>query len=172
MTPKTRTQLAHAATVLVSFVLVLAAGMFIVNPPHRGFQLSSLLAGASRPQPGDASSPLTPRCLPPESFDGPGLPPDEFLPTDRAGCDNIVVEVAADGTLSIYGEQIPLERFQALLGARSTEPLPTRITIRPHDDCVFRHIGPVIALCEENGIAHSTEASMRRPLPGIIRPGL
>ena len=69
--------------------------------------------------------------------------------------DRILVEVKPDGQLQVLGEQMEMDAFRTLLDDQLREHLPTVVTIVPDDDCLFRHVGPVITVCEQAGVPHS-----------------
>ena len=79
--------------------------------------------------------------------------------------DKIVVEVKKDGTLRVLGEQMKMDAFRSLLGYQRDEHLPTVVTIRPDEDCVYSHIGRVILVCDDFGIPHQmvTTSSVEAP---------
>ena len=86
-------------------------------------------------------------------------PPPEVLSGDDSEWDrydNIVVEVEKDGTLRVLGEQMAMDAFKTLLGEQLREQLQTVVTIYPDDNCPFRHVGPVISVCEQAGVRHQT----------------
>ena len=90
----------------------------------------------------------------------PPLPIDQMARLSRgsrfARYDNIVVEVKPDGTLRVLGDQMGMDAFKSLLSEQLREQLQTVVTIRPDGNCLFRHVGPVMAVCEEVGIPHQT----------------
>lgn len=71
--------------------------------------------------------------------------------------DNIVVEVRPDGSLRVLGEPMGVEAFKTLLDAQLHEQLRTMVTIRPDNECLFRHVGSVIKACQEVGVPHQME---------------
>ncbi len=98
--------------------------------------------------------------LPP--LDGQLVPPP--LDSQMARYDNIVVEVKQDGTLRVLGEQMAVGSFKLLLDDQLREQLQTVVTIRADDNCLFRHVGPVISVCDEVGVPHLM-GSTRAPAP-------
>ena len=73
--------------------------------------------------------------------------------------DNIVVEVKPDGTLWVLGEPMGMEAFRSLLGDQIQDALRTYVTIRPDENCTYRHIGRIISACQEVGIPHQMVAT-------------
>lgn len=68
--------------------------------------------------------------------------------------DNIVVEVKSDGTLRVLGEPMEMDKLRDLLGDQVHDQLKTFVTIRPDENCKFRHVGRVISVCDEVGVPH------------------
>ena len=101
----------------------------------------------------------------------PPPPTDQLAGLSRgtrfARYDNIVVEVKQDGTLRVLGERMGMEAFKLLLSEQMRDQLRTVVTIRPDGNCLFRHVGPVMTICEEVGISHQMEP---RPTPVSIGP--
>ena len=99
----------------------------------------------------------------------PPLPIDQLAGPSRgtrfARYDDIVVEVKQDGTLRVLGEQMEMDALKSLLSDQLREQLQTVVTIRPDGNCLFRHVGPVIAVCEDVGVPHQT---MPRKVPASI----
>ncbi len=65
------------------------------------------------------------------------------------------------GLCACWVNQCCARRFFSLLRELRGQ-LGMVVTIRPDDNCPFRHVGPIISICEEAGVPHQT-------LPGPVR---
>ena len=80
-------------------------------------------------------------------------------PSALARYDNIMVEVNRDGSLCVLGEQMGVNSFRNLLLSQMQIQLRTLVTIQPDANCPFRHVGSVLAVCEEAGVLHHTQTT-------------
>lgn len=159
----TQSQIARWVTVILSCVVVTIGGWMVLkvaptteassaaNDAQMQFGGLSSQRGAKAPMPIAMTADQLPR-LP---FD-----PMSPQPVDShfARYDNIVVEVKPDGTLRVLGERMEMAAFKSLLVEQLREQLQTIVTIRPDGNCLFRHVGPVITVCEQAGVPHQTQS--------------
>lgn len=70
--------------------------------------------------------------------------------------DKIIVDVERDGSILVFGETMAVSKFRAMLRDQLTDHAKTMVTIRPDENCLFRHIEQVIQVCDECDIHHQT----------------
>jgi hypothetical protein len=154
-------QIPGLVKVVGSLVLVAAAAWVVFElSPDRGEPANEANMHGLPRDVATAHDQVAPSTRPPEHFPTPLL--DGAVPLFSAGghvahYDKLVVEVKRDGTLRVLGEQIEVDAFRDMLDHQLDELTPTMVTIQPDDDCIFRHVGPVISVCEEVGIRHTTQ---------------
>jgi biopolymer transport protein ExbD len=95
----------------------------------------------------------------------PDVPYAEQVKHQFANYDRIVVEVHRDGSLSVLGKIMPMDAFRSLLGDQQQDGVQTVVAIQAEHDCLYRHIGRVIRLCEDMGIPHLMVAE---PVPSTV----
>jgi hypothetical protein len=79
--------------------------------------------------------------------------------------DKIVVDVERDGSILVFGESMEVSKFRAMLLDQLTDHAKTIVTIRPVEDCLFRHIEQVIQVCNECEIHHQTVPNSKSSVP-------
>ncbi len=73
--------------------------------------------------------------------------------------DKIIVDIEDDGSIRVFGESMDVAKLCAMLSDQLTDHAKTMVTIRPDENCVFRHIEQVIQVCDDCKIHHQTVAT-------------
>ena len=79
--------------------------------------------------------------------------------------DKIIVDVERDGSILVFGESMEVTKFRAMLRDQLTDHAKTMVTIRPDENCLFRHIEQVIQVCDECEIHHQTVTNTETVAP-------
>ena len=170
-----QSQLIRSGSLLLGSFTLVVGGVFIgtVAPAWLGWNSATISRHVASSRPTSPLPPSRPAPPPPRSQLGAvtiemsDLPPIEGGP---ASYDDIVVEVRRDGSVLVFGERIELSAFRLLLGTQLEDHVDTMVTIRPDDDCPYRHIQPVIAACETLGVRHHMVSSPGASISCLDRP--
>lgn len=166
-----RARLLAAASVVAGVLAFVMIGLLI----DAGFYTPAWLIGRGAGAGADSAAQQRERPLPSRGQMGFAikqmLPPDatveQQLLQQYAEYDRLVVEVHSDGSLCVWGKDMPLDTLRSLIGSQQQEGMPTLVAIRPDGDCVYRHIDHLIQLCQDLGVPHLMVAAA--PASGAAR---
>ena len=153
-----------AATMVITGLIFVGVvnGSFLISWLDDSIHEMSFLGSRTRAEttftPAPDSSDLTMQSVEMMAPDAPtGRLFDQF--------DKIVVDVERDGGILVFGESMEVSKFRAMLLDQLTDHAKTIVTIRPDDDCLFRHIEQVIQVCNECEIHHQTVPNSETAVP-------
>jgi hypothetical protein len=118
------------------------------NPPN-GSDANALAAAQRAYTPRDDGSDLAVTTM---EMIAPNVPSGQLFDD----FDKIIVDVERDGSILVFGESMAVAKFRAMLRDQLTDHAKTMVTIRPDENCLFRHIEQVIQVCDECDIHHQT----------------
>ncbi len=178
----TQSRFSRSVSVVLSLVVVTVGGLIVVMGTGLGSRLIRSVAHVKAPQQ-KADPMLDPGAYPrhPIALSAEASPALPTLPGDlmasaatdanRGRCDDIVVEIKQDGSLRVLGEPMKVDAFRSLLGNQLREQLQTMVTICPDDNSLFRHLDPVISVCDEVGVPHRMQPRTTPTRAGPVATG-
>lgn len=153
-----QSQIVRWVTLVLSSAVVTAIGLVVIGVGPVLLNSASSQGVEQEVPSGQRSGPKTPVAMAKQFAPALPLGTTRHEPSQSRSdrYDDIVVDVNLDGTLQVLGEPMEVQTFKSLLNTQLQEQLQTLVTIRPDGNCLFRHVGPVITVCEQAGVPYRT----------------